>query len=241
MYLRDQWYVAARSGEIARTPLQRWLLDEHRLRDGVPLLPGTGFIELARAGFESPPEDRVVEIRDALFLAPFPLPEGQSREIRVELRRSGTASSFTIASPADPGDPTAFVEHARGEIAYTDDHVPPVCDLEALRARCARVEEVTGLRFQDHLAFGPRWQVLRRWGEDTALRLGIDSDENIEKKLVLEGIILGNRTAFEASLAEYLIKLEKSPLFDQPAIDKKSLEFYQNSEVLRFTAQLKLS
>jgi Tfp pilus assembly PilM family ATPase len=66
------------------------------------------------------------------------------------------------------------------------------------------------------------------------------SDEDIEKKLMLEGIILGNRTAFEASLAEYLIKLKESPLFDEPAIDKKSLEFYQNSEVLRFTAQLKL-
>ena len=72
------------------------------------------------------------------------------------------ASTFTIASPADPEDPTAFVEHARGEIAYTDDHVPPVCDLEALRARCSRIEEVSGPRFQDHLAFGPRWEVLRR-------------------------------------------------------------------------------
>ena len=67
------------------------------------------------------------------------------------------------------------------------------------------------------------------------------SDETIEKKLMLEGIILGDRTAFEASLAEYLIKLKESPLFDQPNIDKKSLEFYQNNEVLRFTAQLKLS
>ncbi len=148
---------------------RRWLLDEHRLRDGVPLLPGTGFIELARAGFESPPEDRVVEIRDALFLAPFPLAEDEAREIRVELHRD--AGSFAIVSAADADDPTAVVEHARGEIAYTDDHVPPVCDLEALRARCPRVEEVTGLRFQTHLAFGPRWEVLRRihWGEGEAL------------------------------------------------------------------------
>jgi Tfp pilus assembly PilM family ATPase len=66
-------------------------------------------------------------------------------------------------------------------------------------------------------------------------------DENFEKKLILEGIVLGDRTAFESALAEYLIKLKESPLFDQPAIDKKSLELYLNSEVLRFTAQLKLS
>ena len=66
-------------------------------------------------------------------------------------------------------------------------------------------------------------------------------DEEITKKLTLEGIILGNQTTFEGSLAEYLIKLKASPLFEQPAIDKKSREIYQDSEVLRFTAQLKLS
>ena len=29
--------------------------------------------------------------------------------------------------------------------------------------------------------FNRRWQVLRRWGEDTALRLGIESGEDIER------------------------------------------------------------
>ena len=40
MYLRNQWYVAARSGEIGNTPLQRWLLDEpyvlYRTQAGEP-------------------------------------------------------------------------------------------------------------------------------------------------------------------------------------------------------------
>ncbi|UCH19605.1 MAG: hypothetical protein JSU83_13570 [Deltaproteobacteria bacterium] len=67
-----------------------------------------------------------------------------------------------------------------------------------------------------------------------------NAEEKIEKRLVLEGIILGDRLAFEASLAEYLIKLKESPLFDQPTIDKKQLGFYQNNEVLQFTAHLKL-
>jgi Tfp pilus assembly PilM family ATPase len=66
-------------------------------------------------------------------------------------------------------------------------------------------------------------------------------EEKIEKKLILEGIILGDRLAFESSLAEYLIRLKESPLFDQPAIDEKSVGSYQRNEVLRFTAQLKLS
>ncbi len=149
----------------------RWVLDEHRLRGGVPLLPGTGFLELTRAAFESPPQDRVVEIRDALFLAPFPVPEGERREIRVELRGGPDRAAFSVTSTPDAADPEAVVEHACGEIAYTDVHAPGVCDLEALRARCGRVEEVEGLRFQQHLAFGRRWDVLRRvhWGEGEAL------------------------------------------------------------------------
>lgn len=66
-------------------------------------------------------------------------------------------------------------------------------------------------------------------------------EEKLEKTLVLEGIILGNRLEFETSLAEYLIKLKDSPLFHQPVINKKALRFYDNKEVLRFTAQLNLS
>jgi Tfp pilus assembly PilM family ATPase len=67
------------------------------------------------------------------------------------------------------------------------------------------------------------------------------TEENQEKILILEGIILGNRLEFETSLAEYLIKLKDSPLFNQPIIDKKSSGFYDNKEVLRFTARLKLA
>jgi hypothetical protein len=68
-----------------------------------------------------------------------------------------------------------------------------------------------------------------------------NTEKNIDKKLILEGIVLGDRLAFESSLAEYLIKLKESPLFDQPAIDEKSVGYYQKNEVLRFTAQLKLT
>ena len=42
MYVRNQWYVAARSTEIGRTPMQRWLLDEpyvlYRTEAGDPVV-----------------------------------------------------------------------------------------------------------------------------------------------------------------------------------------------------------
>ena len=60
------------------------------------------------------------------------------------------------------------------------------------------------------------------------------------KNVILEGIILGDRTAMEATLAGYLIQLSGSPLFKQPVINQKEPGLFMDKEVLRFTAQLKL-
>ena len=61
------------------------------------------------------------------------------------------------------------------------------------------------------------------------------------KNVILEGIVLGDRTTMEATLAGYLIQLSGSPLFKQPVINQKEPGFFMNKEILRFTAQLKLT
>jgi hypothetical protein len=67
-----------------------------------------------------------------------------------------------------------------------------------------------------------------------------DEDINSNRTLVIDGIIQGDRLRLEWTLTEYLEELKNSPLFDQPAINRKSFEFYENREVLHFTAQLKV-
>ena len=75
----------------------------------------------------------------------------------------------------------------------------------------------------------------------------LDNDTNTEgatsasKNLIIEGIILGDRTTMEATLAGYLIQLSGSPLFKQPVINQKEPGFFMDKEILRFTAQLKLT
>ncbi len=64
--------------------------------------------------------------------------------------------------------------------------------------------------------------------------------EKQKKILVIDGVISGEPLSFEASLAEYLLKLKKSPVFRKPCIRKRSIEFYKNKETLRFTAQLEI-
>jgi hypothetical protein len=63
---------------------------------------------------------------------------------------------------------------------------------------------------------------------------------NKKRVLALSGIIFGNRLTYESTLAGYLLNLKKSPMFDRPVINKKSFEFIEDKEVLRFQAQLDL-
>jgi predicted ATPase len=65
-----------------------------------------------------------------------------------------------------------------------------------------------------------------------------DKKDHQKRLLVIDGIIYGKRITFESALAEYLIKLKASPLFDKPSIKKKSIEIVGDKEVLRFTAEL---
>jgi len=62
-----------------------------------------------------------------------------------------------------------------------------------------------------------------------------------QKKIVIEGVVFGNRLTFESTLAGYLIKLKSSPMFSQPVIKEKSYVFFENQEVLRFIAQLEFT
>ncbi len=71
---------------------------------------------------------------------------------------------------------------------------------------------------------------------------GLPAEKNKEQKrtLTLEGIVFGDRLTFEASLAGYLVKLKGSLIFAEPVMKKRSFEFVDNKEVLRFSIQLQL-
>ena len=71
---------------------------------------------------------------------------------------------------------------------------------------------------------------------------GLPTEKNEEQKrtLTLEGIVFGDRLTFEASLAGYLVKLKGSSIFAEPVMKKRSFEFVDNKEVLRFSIQLEM-
>jgi hypothetical protein len=58
------------------------------------------------------------------------------------------------------------------------------------------------------------------------------------QQVMLDGIVFGNRSNFEDTLTRYMLQLKDSELYSKPTITKKTFEFYENQEVLRFTATL---
>lgn len=61
-----------------------------------------------------------------------------------------------------------------------------------------------------------------------------------KQTLEVEGIVMGDRLTFEATLAGFIVSLKGSPMFDAPSIENKSFKYLDNKEVLLFTAKLEL-
>lgn len=75
------------------------------------------------------------------------------------------------------------------------------------------------------------------------IRLITFTTRNVHEKakhlrVTLDGIIFGDRSNFETSLTSYMLRLKNSKLYVNPTISTKKFEFFDNQEVLRFTAQL---
>ena len=73
---------------------------------------------------------------------------------------------------------------------------------------------------------------------DIRLEAGAKSEQ--PSKLILEGVVFGDRRAPESALAEYLVKLEKSPIFSSFSIKRRAFVEIEDKEVLRFTAHLRI-
>jgi len=144
---------------------RHWALDEHRIL-GVGALPGTTWIELARAAFALQSGAGPVEVRDLLFESPLMVQEGESKEARITLSRDGDGFTFRIASAAagPQGSEAAWQEHARGHIAAGDADGAARHDLAALLASFDREVDLDKVRLlgQGAVTWGPRWQSVRR-------------------------------------------------------------------------------
>jgi len=157
---------------------RHWPLAEHKIL-GRPALPGTSYLEMARAAFEHHAaafEAQVapaVELREVLFLTPLVLDDAESRTVRLALTRDPDGFSFRMSSRLPAGEgrgdggEAAWQVHARGRVrGMTVEAPPPPLDLASLRRRCSVREIVPEGPLmsggEGPIFWGARWQSLRK-------------------------------------------------------------------------------
>ncbi|MBM7814503.1 type I polyketide synthase [Saccharothrix algeriensis] len=136
---------------------RHWVLAEHRLL-GEAIVPGTTYLEMARAAAAHHLGRPVTELRDVAFLVPLLVRDGVPRTVHTTVRdgEDGTAV-FTV----DSHDPATdrWTRHAQGVAGTAAAPAPDRVDPAALRARCAEQTLDMSARQSDHrvMAFGERW------------------------------------------------------------------------------------
>ena len=137
-----------------------WLLDEHRTRDGHALIPGAGFLEIARAGFdEIHGSGAGVSFRDVANVLPFFVGNDETKELRLRISGDQRESRFVFFSTEED----EVIEYVTGQIGIVSDFPSESTDLTALKDRCN--QRIQTFQDEDHhpfLQFGGRWQVLRQ-------------------------------------------------------------------------------
>ncbi|HWG58035.1 MAG TPA: SDR family NAD(P)-dependent oxidoreductase [Candidatus Acidoferrales bacterium] len=161
--LLDRRLVESRDETIYAADLscdEHWVLSGHRLKQGMAMLPGTGYLEMAAAAFHRGSFGAGFEFEDVFFLSPLSCDPGHSKEVRVRLQREHSGTRFTVFSKD-----AEWVENASGQIAERSAAQPPARDLAEIRARC-RLREIVfddtrRTRQETYFQFGPRWRNLR--------------------------------------------------------------------------------
>jgi acyl carrier protein len=181
-----------------------WLLDEHRI-GGVPVVPGTGHLECARAATEAilpGPAGGAVELRDIAFLEPFSVPDGSLAQYQVVAANVASTVDGSVELEIQSVAAGETRTHVRGSGGWTTDEPGPDLDVAAVVARCRRIDDDSsfGRGRTSMLTFGPRWHALTEHhlgdGEELA-RIEAPADEPADEPgWGLQPALLDVATAF---------------------------------------------
>ncbi|MEU6183540.1 SDR family NAD(P)-dependent oxidoreductase [Streptomyces coeruleorubidus] len=135
-----------------------WVLSDHRI-DHRAVVPGTTYLEMARAAFAAVAGSGGACLDNVFFLTPLAVEDGADAMVRTVLDRSGNGWAFRVTSRRGE----EWITHVEGRVGPFDGQEPPTpLDTEAARRSATEVldpyptETDTGV-FQ----FGPRWDSVR--------------------------------------------------------------------------------
>ncbi|MEL6622600.1 MAG: SDR family oxidoreductase, partial [Pseudomonadota bacterium] len=191
-----------------------WILDQHRLKGGEPVFPGTGYLELfAEAAVEygllAP-----FELSDVFFQKPLFLRDGETRAMRVMVSEIDRKLKCTVESRAETtsGIGAAWECHAEAVVqksAWIDGRLDRASldDAQVVAGFGEGIRETLEAAQGSHLQLGPQWSVLRqiRRGTDcmfARLQLGdFGAQPNVDR-LILHPGLLDMATGYAMDLIE---------------------------------------
>ncbi|CAN0579139.1 unnamed protein product, partial [Laminaria digitata] len=185
-------------------------IDQHRTRDSQALLPGTGYLDLLAQALRAQGEDGAFEIRDLIFLRPFDLAQGATREMRLTLSRSDQGYAARIEADHLQAGRQGWVTLAEADLRLLPLTPPAPRDIDTVRTRMEGWQEATDplpSPQERHLDFGPRWRVLHAMGlgagEGLAhLHLPAEAQGDLENGHLLHPALMDIATGWAMGLIE---------------------------------------
>lgn len=155
-----------------------WFLDQHRLKSGDAILPGTAYIDLIavavrqlRAGFVP------MRLSGLMLIAPLVLRQREKRLLRLEFNETGQ-DQYRVTVSSAGADPDDVLDHAVGELSLQ----VPECDGGESVPIARDMSVVAGAYSHPSLDFGPRWDCLTRLEagtEDALLSLDLKTPDDL--------------------------------------------------------------
>jgi acyl transferase domain-containing protein/thioesterase domain-containing protein/acyl carrier protein len=130
-----------------------WVLQEHAV-GGRPVLPGTAYIEIARAAMEVLHPGAAVEIRSLSFEEAMVFDGTSARIVRVEMPRTSTGYDFLVRSRDVLDD--RWLEHARANVGIFLGSLPAAAPVSSAGWRKGEIPQ------EKAVAFGARWRNIAR-------------------------------------------------------------------------------
>mgnify|MGYP002621976710 CR=1 FL=1 len=133
---------------------RHWMLEEHQVRDGPWVLPGSGYVELLRAARHELLPDGPFAFRDLVFVSPFRLEGDEARELEIRLQPVEGGHGVLFRSRKDVS--AEWVDHATAFLPI-DGHV--TVSSEELSSVVDRLGSPEPFEQPTHpfMNFGPRW------------------------------------------------------------------------------------
>ncbi|MEM9581180.1 MAG: SDR family NAD(P)-dependent oxidoreductase, partial [Pseudomonadota bacterium] len=140
---------------------QHWVLSEHRTKDGVILMPGTGYLEIVRQCLRGLGIGTGFALHDLYFLRPLDVGETETRRMRVALVPTDAGFDMRVQSALQVQGRDAWQTHAEAAISLAPMERPDPLDLTALASALPApklaAQGATLISPQEaHLDFGPR-------------------------------------------------------------------------------------